>query len=145
MRIFNTYGPRMQVNDGRVVSNFINQALKGKPLTIYGDGNQTRSFCYVDDLINGMYKLMQSEESIQGPINIGNPVEFTMNELADKIIAKLPYNQASKELRPLPQDDPRQRKPDITLAKELLDWTPKTSLDLGLDKTIKFFQEKISE
>jgi UDP-glucuronate decarboxylase len=145
MRIFNTYGPRMQVNDGRVVSNFINQALKGKSLTIYGDGNQTRSFCYVDDLINGMYKLMQSEESIQGPINIGNPVEFTMNELADKIIAKLPYNQASKELRPLPQDDPRQRKPDITLAKELLDWTPKTSLDLGLDKTIKFFQEKISE
>lgn len=143
MRIFNTYGPRMQVDDGRVVSNFINQALQGLPMTIYGDGSQTRSFCYVDDLVDGMYKLMQSDQSIQGPINIGNPGEFTMNELAEKIISKLPQHQTSKELKPLPQDDPRQRKPDITLAKELLGWQPQVPLDLGLDRTIEFFQQKI--
>lgn len=143
MRIFNTYGPRMQVDDGRVVSNFINQALQGLPMTIYGDGSQTRSFCYVNDLIDGMYKLMQSDQSIQGPINIGNPSEFTMNELAEKIISKLPQHQALKELKPLPQDDPRQRKPDITLAKELLGWEPQVPLDLGLDRTIEFFQQKI--
>ena len=112
-------------------------------MTIYGDGSQTRSFCYVDDLIDGMYKLMQSDKTIQGPINIGNPVEFSMNELAEQIISNLPQHQTSKELKPLPQDDPRQRKPDICLAKELLGWEPMVPLDLGLDKTIEFFQQKI--
>ena len=143
MRIFNTYGPRMQKDDGRVVSNFVNQALEGSPITIYGDGTQTRSFCYVDDLIDGMYKLMQSKKEIIGPINIGNPDEFTMHELADKIIQKLPDLKITKELKPLPQDDPRQRKPDISLAKRLLGWEPSISLDIGLDETIKFFQQKI--
>ena len=143
MRIFNTYGPRMQKDDGRVVSNFVNQALGSSPITIYGDGTQTRSFCYVDDLIDGMYKLMQSNKEIIGPINIGNPDEFTMHELADKIIQKLPDLKITKELKPLPQDDPRQRKPDISLAKRLLGWEPSISLDIGLDETIKFFQQKI--
>ena len=143
MRIFNTYGPRMQKDDGRVVSNFVNQALGGSPITIYGDGTQTRSFCYVDDLIDGMYKLMQSKKEIIGPINIGNPDEFTMHELADKIIQKLPDLKITKELKPLPQDDPRQRKPDISLAKRLLGWEPSISLEIGLDETIKFFQQKI--
>jgi len=143
MRIFNTYGPRMQKDDGRVVSNFVNQALGGSPITIYGDGTQTRSFCYVDDLIDGMYKFMQSKKEIIGPINIGNPDEFTMHELADKIIQKLPDLKITKELKPLPQDDPRQRKPDISLAKRLLGWEPSISLDIGLNETIKFFQEKV--
>jgi UDP-glucuronate decarboxylase len=143
MRIFNTYGPRMQKDDGRVVSNFVNQALEGSPITIYGDGTQTRSFCYVDDLIDGMYKLMQSNKEIIGPINIGNPDEFSMHELADKIIQKLPDLKITKELKPLPQDDPRQRKPDISLAKRLLGWEPSISLDIGLNETIKFFQQKV--
>lgn len=143
MRIFNTYGPRMQKDDGRVVSNFVNQALGGSPITIYGDGTQTRSFCYVDDLIDGMYELMQSEKEIIGPINIGNPDEFTMHELADKIIQKLPDLKITKELKPLPQDDPRQRKPDISLAKSLLGWEPSISLDIGLNETIKFFRQKV--
>jgi len=143
MRIFNTYGPRMQKDDGRVVSNFVNQALGGSPITIYGDGTQTRSFCYVDDLIDGMYKLMQSKKEIIGPINIGNPDEFTMHELADKIIQKLPDLKITKELKPLPQDDPRQRKPDISLAKSLLGWEPSISLDIGLNETIKFFRQKV--
>ena len=143
MRIFNTYGPRMQKDDGRVVSNFVNQALGGSPITIYGDGTQTRSFCYVDDLIDGMYKFMQSKKEIIGPINIGNPDEFTMHELANKIIQKLPDLKITKELKPLPQDDPRQRKPDISLAKRLLGWEPSISLDIGLNETIKFFQEKV--
>ena len=143
MRIFNTYGPRMQKDDGRVVSNFVNQALGGSPITIYGDGTQTRSFCYVNDLIDGMYKLMQSKKEIIGPINIGNPDEFTMLELADKIIQKLPDLKITKELKPLPQDDPRQRKPDISLAKRLLGWEPSISLDIGLNETIKFFQQKV--
>ena len=143
MRIFNTYGPRMQADDGRVVSNFINQAINGKPITIYGNGTQTRSFCYVDDLIDGMYKLMNSNESIKGPINIGNPDEFTMLELAEKIIFKLKDYKIIKEFKELPEDDPRQRKPDISEAKKLLNWIPKVSLDDGLDKTIKFFQKEI--
>ncbi len=143
MRIFNTYGPRMQADDGRVVSNFINQALSGKPVTIYGDGTQTRSFCYVDDLIDGMYKLMHCNESIKGPINIGNPDEFTMNELAEKIIDKLGDQKISTQFKILPEDDPKQRKPDISLAKKLLKWKPEVSLEDGLERTIKFFQEKI--
>ncbi len=143
MRIFNTYGPRMEVDDGRVVSNFINQALNDKPITIYGDGTQTRSFCYVDDLIDGMYKLMNSNESIQGPINIGNPEEFSMLELAEKIITKLEGYNISKQFKELPEDDPRQRKPDISKAKKLLNWTPRVTLGDGLDKTIEFFQKKL--
>ncbi len=143
MRIFNTYGPRMQANDGRVVSNFINQAINGEPITIYGNGTQTRSFCYVDDLIDGMYKLMNSNENINGPINIGNPDEFTMLELAEKIIVKLKDYKITKQFKELPEDDPRQRKPDISEAKKLLKWMPKVSLDDGLDQTIEFFQKKI--
>ena len=140
MRIFNTYGPRMNLEDGRVVSNFIVQALKNENLTIYGDGSQTRSFCYVDDLIDGMVKLM--EGSHNGPINIGNPDEFTIKELAKIVIKKInPNLQISYS--PLPQDDPLQRKPDISLAKKVLEWEPKVNIVEGLNKTIPWFKEEI--
>lgn len=137
-RIFNTYGPRMATDDGRVVSNFIVQALTGRPITIYGDGLQTRSFCYVDDLLDGLIRLMATPDDITGPINIGNPGEFTMIELAEKVIALT--NSKSPLIRePLPQDDPRQRRPDITRAGALLDWRPTVALDQGLEKTIAYF------
>lgn len=139
MRIFNTYGPRMAISDGRVVSNFIVQALTGEDITIYGSGNQTRSFCYVDDLISGMIKLMESDDSITGPVNIGNPNEFTMNELATTVLSLT--NSSSKIVYlDLPADDPQQRKPSITMANQLLDWSPTTELAEGLEKTIKYFQ-----
>jgi UDP-glucuronate decarboxylase len=138
MRIFNTYGPRMDKNDGRVVSNFIVQALQGADITIYGDGTQTRSFCYVDDLIIGMIALMNSPKEIVGPINIGNPNEFSISELVTQVVAQTKSN--SKVIRlPLPEDDPRQRQPDITKAKTILDWSPKTELEEGLQKTIQYF------
>lgn len=138
MRIFNTYGPKMHPNDGRVVSNFIVQALKGEDITIYGDGSQTRSFCYVDDLINGMMSLMNSQDGFIGPCNIGNPGEFTIKELAEMIIEKTGTNSEIC-YKPLPSDDPMQRKPDIELAKEKLGWEPKVKLSEGLDKTILYF------
>ena len=139
-RIFNTYGPRMVPDDGRVVSNFIVQALSNSPITIYGDGSQTRSFCYVDDLIDGLISLMNSKEC--GPINIGNPNEFTIKELADIVINKLSSKSQLTHL-PLPQDDPLQRKPFIEKAKSKLNWNPKVNLDIGLEKTIKYFKEMI--
>ena len=138
MRIFNTYGPRMHPNDGRVVSNFIVQALKGQDITIYGDGTQTRSFCYVDDNIDGMYKLMNSRDGFTGPVNIGNPGEFTMLELAQLVI-ELTNSKSKLVYMPLPQDDPLQRKPVIELAKKELDWEPKVQLKDGLVKTIAYF------
>ncbi len=138
MRIFNTYGPRMLPNDGRVVSNFICQAIKGEKLTIYGDGLQTRSFCYVDDLISGMMKLMYSKEA--GPINIGNPNEFTIKELADLVINKIDSNLKIIH-KPLPQDDPLQRRPVIDLARNKLNWEPTVEINEGLDRTIKYFKE----
>ena len=140
VRIFNTYGPRMHPYDGRVVSNFIVQALKGEDLTIYGDGSQTRSFCYVDDLIEAMVRMMDSPEGFTGPVNIGNPGEFTMLELAELVI-KLSGARSKIVHRPLPQDDPRQRRPDIGLAKEKLGWEPKVPLDEGLKRTIAYFKE----
>jgi len=136
-RIFNTYGPRMHPNDGRVVSNFILQALRGDPITIYGNGCQTRSFCYVDDMVDGMIKLMNSQDAITGPINLGNPEEITMLELANKII-KLTNSPSEIVFRPLPADDPKQRKPDINLARENLFWSPRVSLETGLEKTIAY-------
>lgn len=139
MRIFNTYGPRMHPNDGRVVSNFIVQALKGQDITIYGDGKQTRSFQYVDDLIDGMILLMNSPEDFIGPVNIGNPGEFTMLELAQKIIT-ITESKSQIIFMPLPEDDPLQRQPDISLAKEKLGWEPKVNLETGLRKTIEFFK-----
>lgn len=139
MRIFNTYGPRMHPNDGRVVSNFIVQALKGEDVTIYGDGKQTRSFCYVDDLIEGMVRLMNSRDGFMGPVNIGNPGEFTMLELAEKII-QLTDSKSKIIFKELPQDDPMQRKPVIELAKKELDWEPHIVLDEGLKKTIEYFR-----
>jgi len=139
-RIFNTYGPRMHPADGRVVSNFIMQALRGEPITICGDGNQTRSFCYVDDLIDGLMALMGSGPDITGPINLGNPGEFTMLELAEMTI-ELTGSQSKIVHVPLPQDDPRQRKPDISLAKSKLDWEPKVPLEEGLQRTIEYFRE----
>lgn len=144
VRIFNTYGPRMQPNDGRVVSNFIIQALKNEDMTVYGDGSQTRSFCYVDDLLDGIVKLMNTDNSITGPINIGNPIEFTIKELADKIIL---YTGSKSKIvyRSLPQDDPTQRCPDIGCAKKYLDWSPKISLDVGLKKTVEYFENLLSE
>lgn len=137
-RIFNTYGPRMHPNDGRVVSNFIVQALRGQNITIYGDGSQTRSFCYVDDLVSGLIKLMDSPDEVIGPINLGNPSEFTVRELAEKVI-DLTGSGAKISYHPLPADDPTQRQPDITFAKEKLNWIPEVSLDQGLIKTIEYF------
>lgn len=142
MRIFNTYGPRMHPNDGRVVSNFIVQALKGEAITIYGDGSQTRSFCYVDDLINGMMKLMNTEKDITGPMNIGNPNEFTMLELAEFVI-KLTRSKSQIIFKPLPQDDPKQRQPDISFARKALDWEPKIELQDGLKETISYFKHAL--
>ena len=142
MRIFNTYGPRMHPNDGRVVSNFIVQALKGEDITIYGDGSQTRSFCYVDDLIDGMVKLMDSPASFTGPVNMGNPGEFTMLELAECVL-KLVKSKSKIVFMPLPQDDPKQRQPDISLAKKELDWEPKVALIDGLQKAITYFEKVI--
>ena len=138
-RIFNTYGPRMHPADGRVVSNFIIQALKGEPITIYGDGSQTRSFCYVDDLIRGLMALMETGPETTGPINIGNPNEFTVRELAEKVIALIGSSSQIVQ-EPLPQDDPKQRQPDITKAKEVLDWQPSIELEQGLVKTIDYFR-----
>lgn len=137
-RIFNTYGPRMHPNDGRVVSNFILQALRGEPITIYGDGSQTRSFCYVDDMVDGLIRLMSSPDDLTGPINLGNPEEISILELATEII-ELANSPSGIAFRPLPVDDPRQRKPDITLAKEKLGWSPWTSLKDGLERTVAYF------
>ena len=139
MRIFNTYGPRMHPGDGRVVSNFIVQALKNKPLTIYGDGSQTRSFCYVDNLIEGMVALMNSADEATGPVNVGNPNEFTILELA-QLVKELTNSNADIVLKPLPGDDPKQRRPDISLAKSLLNWQPTIELEEGLVKTIAYFR-----
>jgi UDP-glucuronate decarboxylase len=144
MRIFNTYGPRMHPNDGRVVSNFIVQAIKGEPITIYGDGSQTRSFCYVDDLIEGMIRLMASPAEITGPVNIGNPGEFTMIELAE-LILKLVGGSSKITFKPLPQDDPKQRQPDISLAKSKLAWQPTVALEDGLKETIAYFRKRLQE
>jgi UDP-glucuronate decarboxylase len=138
-RIFNTYGPRMHPNDGRVVSNFIVQALCGEPLTIYGNGEQTRSFCYVDDLIDGFMRLMESPDSVTGPINLGNPAEFTVGELA-RLVLELTGSKSALRHLPLPQDDPVRRQPDITLARQTLDWEPRTSLAEGLPRTIEYFE-----
>jgi UDP-glucuronate decarboxylase len=138
-RIFNTYGPRMHPHDGRVVSNFIVQALNNEPITIYGDGQQTRSFCYVDDLVTGLMSLMNSPDDITGPINIGNPGEFTMLELARKVIA-LADSKSKLEFKPLPADDPKQRKPDITLARTRLNWQPAIELEEGLTRTLAYFK-----
>lgn len=138
IRIFNTYGPRMHPNDGRVVSNFIVQALRGEDITIYGDGTQTRSFQYVDDLIEGMIRMMNTREDFTGPVNLGNPVEFTIRELADNII-HLTNSRSKIVWMPLPPDDPTQRQPDIRLAKKELDWEPKIPLEQGLKKTIEYF------
>tara|TARA_B110000008_G_scaffold163324_1_gene163686 strand:- start:1445 stop:2377 length:933 start_codon:yes stop_codon:yes gene_type:complete len=139
VRIFNTYGPRMLPDDGRVVSNFIVQALKGEDITLYGDGSQTRSFCYMDDLLEGMIRMMEQEECV-GPINIGNPKEFTIRELAETVLKKIDSSSTLIEL-PLPSDDPTQRKPDISQAQKLLDWSPKIELEEGLDQTIPYFQK----
>ena len=144
VRIFNTYGTRMNANDGRVVSNFIVQALRGDNITIYGDGSQSRSFCYVDDLINGIVSMMATDKSVSGPVNLGNPNEFTMLELASKVIELT--NSSSKIVhKPLPQDDPRQRQPDISKAKEILNWQPKVELNEGLLKTINYFEGAIND
>jgi UDP-glucuronate decarboxylase len=142
-RIFNTYGPRMHHADGRVVSNFIVQALKGEPITLYGDGSQTRSFCYVDDLVDGLVRLMESPADLTGPVNLGNPAEFSMRQLAKLVLAE---TGASSPIvtRPLPQDDPKQRQPDITLAKERLGWTPTVSLRQGLKPTVDYFRKPIN-
>lgn len=137
-RIFNTYGPRMHPNDGRVVSNFIVQALKGKPITIYGDGQQTRSFCYVDDLVDGLVRLMRTDPSVTGPINLGNPTEFTILELAERVL-KITGSKSKIDRQPLPVDDPRQRQPDITRAREQLGWMPTVELEEGLRRTIEYF------
>ena len=142
VRIFNTYGPRMHPQDGRVVSNFIVQALTGEPITLYGDGSQTRSFCYVDDMIDGFMRLMNSEEAMTGPVNIGNPVEFTMIELAEKVL-RLTGSRSRLIHKPLPSDDPKRRKPDITLARAALGWQPTVSLDIGLEKTIGHFEQRL--
>lgn len=139
-RIFNTYGPRMHPNDGRVVSNFIVQALRGEDLTIYGDGSQTRSFCYVDDLIEGFMRLMASPADLVGPVNLGNPLEFTMLELAEAVLGKV-GGQSRLVFKPLPQDDPKQRRPDISLAKSALNWAPTVELSEGLDHTIHYFRQ----
>ena len=141
-RIFNTYGPRMQMNDGRVVTNFIIQALGGEDITIYGDGSQSRSFCFVSDLVDGLIRLMNSEDDVTGPINLGNPVETSIRELAEKII-ELTGSSSKLVFEPLPQDDPTQRCPDISLAKTILDWAPAVALEDGLTETIEYYRGKI--
>ena len=142
-RIFNTYGPRMRPDDGRVVSNFIVSALSGKPLTIYGDGSQTRSFCYVDDLVDGLIALMGTPHEVTGPVNLGNPDEFTVAELAQKVVS-LVGNGVGLDYRSLPSDDPTRRRPAIDLAKNVLDWTPKIGLVEGLERTIDYFREQMA-
>lgn len=144
IRIFNTYGPRMHPNDGRVVSNFIVQALKGKPITIFGNGKQTRSFCYVDDLIEAFIRLMNTSDDFTGPMNFGNPVEFTMLELAEKVI-ELTGSKSKIEFQPLPMDDPKQRMPDMSLAKKVINWEPKIVLEEGLKRTISYFRKLLFE
>jgi UDP-glucuronate decarboxylase len=143
-RIFNTYGPRMHPNDGRVVSNFIVHALEGRPISIYGDGRQTRSFCYVDDTIDGLIRLMESPEEVTGPINIGNPNEMSVRELAELIVEKT-GSKVGLECHDLPADDPQQRQPDISRAREVLGWEPRVSLDEGLDRTIAYFRELVGK
>ena len=143
-RIFNTYGPRMHPNDGRVVSNFIVQALKAEPITLYGDGSQTRAFCYVDDMIDGCVRLMESEDAFTGPVNLGNPVEVTIRELAESVIG-ITGSRSKITFKPLPEDDPKQRCPDITLAKQALDWAPKVPLETGLKKTIAYFEGLLAD
>ncbi len=143
-RIFNTYGPRMHPNDGRVVSNFIMQALRNEPITIYGDGTQTRSFCYVDDLVDGLMRLMDTPGEVTGPMNLGNPHEFTVLQLAQQVI-ELTGSSSSIENKPLPSDDPRQRQPDISLAKQLIDWQPQVALQDGLRRTIDYFEDKLRQ
>jgi UDP-glucuronate decarboxylase len=144
VRIFNTYGPRVHYADGRVVSNFIVQALKGEPITVYGDGQQTRSFCYVDDLIDGFLRMMESDASVTGPINLGNPNEFTIRELAEKAIA-MTGSSSTLDSLPLPQDDPKQRQPDIRRAKDQLGWEPTVQLEEGLERTIDYFRTLLPE
>jgi UDP-glucuronate decarboxylase len=143
-RIFNTYGPRMLPDDGRVVSNFIVQALQGHDITIYGDGSQTRSFCFVDDLVGGLIRLMESDEDVTGPINLGNPGEFSIKDLAEKVIAQV-KSKSSIVFKPLPADDPMQRRPDISQAKEVLGWAPTIPLDQGLERTVNYFREYLAE
>lgn len=143
-RIFNTYGPRMHPNDGRVVSNFVVQALNGEPITLFGDGSQTRSFCYVDDLIEGFIRLMDSPDEITGPMNLGNPCEFTIRELAEKVI-DLTGSRSQMIYKPLPSDDPLQRKPDISFAQATLDWSPNIQLEEGLKRTIHYFDELLGQ
>ena len=143
VRIFNTYGPNMHPNDGRVVSNFIVQALQNKDITIYGKGSQTRSFQYVDDLVNGMLLMMNNKAGFTGPVNIGNPDEFTIKQLAEKVLALIPESKSKLVYRPLPQDDPRQRQPDIRLAKAELNWAPKVKLEAGLKKTVDYFRRTL--
>ena len=143
-RIFNTYGPRMRPNDGRVVSNFIVQALRNQPITLYGEGSQTRSFCFVDDIVEAFLRLMATDDSVTGPVNLGNPSEFTIRELAE-IVIRLTGSGSQIEHQPLPQDDPRQRQPDISRARELLDWAPTVALEQGLIRTIAYFDGVLSE
>ena len=144
VRIFNTYGPNMAVGDGRVVSNFIVQALKGEPITIYGDGSQTRSFCYVSDLIEGIFSLLTHEKPVETPINLGNPSEFSMSELAQKVI-DITDSSSKIIFEPLPQDDPKQRKPDITLAKRILGWQPNIELETGIQLTVDYFTRELED
>jgi UDP-glucuronate decarboxylase len=143
VRIFNTYGPNMDPGDGRVVSNFVSQALRNDDLTVYGDGTQTRSFQYIDDLIEGLFVMMEKDKGFSGPVNMGNPDEFTVKELAEKVLEMIPESQSKLIYQPLPEDDPKQRKPDISLAKEKLGWQPKVKLENGLKKTIEYFREII--
>lgn len=144
IRIFNTYGPRMDPNDGRVISNFITQALRGEPLTIYGDGKQTRSFCYVDDLLRGMMALMD-QDAETGPVNIGNPGEYTMLQLAEEVLQAIPESKSTITFVPLPQDDPKQRCPDITKAKSLLGWSPTIDLKTGLQRTVEYYRAELQK
>lgn len=144
VRIFNTYGPNMMINDGRVVSNFIVQALKNEDITLYGNGSQTRSFMYVDDLIDGMIKMMNNKEGFVGPVNIGNPHEFTIKQLAEKVLEMIPESKSKFIYKELPSDDPLQRQPDISLAKEKLNWEPKIELEEGLKKTINYFRKIVT-
>jgi UDP-glucuronate decarboxylase len=144
VRIFNTYGPRMHPNDGRVVSNFIVQALKGEPISLYGDGSQTRSFCYVDDLVEGFLRFMATGHDVTGPLNLGNPGEFTIAELAEMVI-RLTGSSSQLVYHPLPEDDPKQRRPDISKARQLLDWEPKVALEEGLSRTIAYFRRLLAD
>jgi len=144
VRIFNTYGPRMHPNDGRVVSNFIVQALQGQDITIYGDGSQTRSFCYVDDLVTGLMLMMESDDSVTGPINLGNPVEQTIKQLSSQIVAMI-GSKSKIIFKDMPQDDPKRRKPDISQAKNLLNWSPACELEVGLNETINYFRSQLDK